>query len=331
LSRLGICFVGNYSSQDLIRYAKAAEENNYESVWIAEDLGMRDAIGPFGSIALSTRHIKLATGILAIYYRSPGLMAMTIATLDELSGGRMILGLGNGIREWVEQQGLEYRKPLVAMKEYVEVVRRLLEGSEVTFDGRIYKLSSTKLHFKPPRRRIPVYIAARGPRMLQLAGEIGDGVLNSEEFCTPKYFEWARENMKEGSEKSGRDPHEVDLASYVLVSVSEDHDKAKETIKPRAISMLANGALHPALPFHLDRMGLSAGDVSPAIKSWKKGDIRRACEAIPDSVLDLVSIYGTPRECANRMREFRSAGVDLPIVSPVGSDILGTIRLAKDL
>jgi 5,10-methylenetetrahydromethanopterin reductase len=327
MPRLGISFVGNYATHDVIRYASEAEKNNYESVWIAEDLGMRDAVVPIASAAASTSKIKLASGIIPIYYRPPSLMAMTAATLDELSHGRFVLGLGNGLKNWVEQQGLEFRKPLRAMREYVENVRRILEEQNgVTAKGEVYSFNSVKLHFRKQHTRVPIYIAARGPKMFQLGGEIGDGVLNSEEFRSPEYFKWIRENLKEGAERAGRNPSEVDLASYVFVSVSDDFEKAKEMVKPRVASMLAEGVLDP----HVERMNLSEDEMSAVKKAVASGDPKAISRTMTDSILDASAIYGTAKDCERGMKDFRASGVDLPILFPVGSDISGLIKLAKD-
>lgn len=327
MSRLGISFVGNYDVHDVIRCAQEAERNNYESVWIAEDLGMRDAVGPIASAAVSTSKIKLASGIMPIYYRPPSLMAMTCATLDELSRGRFVLGLGNGVKSWVKQQGIEFKKPLSAMREYVQSVRRILEEADsVTMEGEVYSFSSVKLYFRKQNSKIPIYIAARGPKMFQLAGEIGDGVLNSEEFRSPEYFKWIRENLEQGAEQSGRKASQVDLASYVFVSVSPDYERAKEMVKPRVASMLAEGVLDP----HADLMSLSKSELLAVKKAVGKGDQREISRTVSDTILDATAIYGTPKDCEMGMKDFRASGVDLPILFPVGADVFDLIKNAKD-
>lgn len=309
----------------MLRYTKLAEETGYDSVWVAEDLSYRDAVAPLASLAMSTRRIKLGTGILPVYYRSPALAAMTVATLDELSEGRTILGLGNGVRSYVERQGIEFKKPLTALREYIHIIRLLLSGEKVTYEGHVHSLKDTKLEFKPIRRNIPIYIAARSAKMFQLAGEIGDGVLGSDGFCADDYVGWASENMRMGADRAGRSPEDVDFASLVLVSVSEDHDKAKKNIKPSVLSLFAEGTFDR----HLPRMGLSNGDLSPVREALIQSNFQEACERIPDALLDASAIYGTPEECAIRMSRLRAAGVRLPIVEPVGPDKESIVKLAK--
>jgi 5,10-methylenetetrahydromethanopterin reductase len=310
----------------MIRYTRVAEGNGYDSVWIAEDLGDRDAIVSLAAVAASTQKIRLATCILPVYYRSPAITAMTFAALDELSRGRSILGLGSGVRKSVELQGLEFRRPLLALREYVSIVRHLLSGSSVTFNGSIFRLSHTKLNFKLTRQDIPIYIAARGPKMFQLAGEISQGALANEGFCTRAYVQWALQNMRQGAEKAGRDARDTELAALTFLSVSEDHDKAMEIVIPKVLSLLTEGIFGD----HLDRLGSSVREVAPALDAWKKGNMKEALEKVPKALIDGSAICGTPDECAKKMKEFRSAGVSLPIIRPLGDNIVETIELAKN-
>jgi len=318
--------VGNYAVEDVIRYTKIAEELGYDSIWVAEDLGFRDAIVPLSSLAISTSKIKLATGILPVYYRSPALVAMTIATLDELSKGRIILGLGSGVRSYVEKQGIIFEKSLRTLREYVDIIRLLLTGESVEYKGRIYSLKGTKLEFKPFRTGVPIYVAARGPKMFQLAGEIADGVLASDGFCANTYVKWALRNLSVGAERAGKDVANVDFASLVFLSVSNDHHEAKENVKSAVISMLAEGTLAP----YLQILGLCEDDLVSTRYELERGNFKKAYEKIPDSVLDASAIYGTPQECAIKMKDFRTAGVTLPIIEPIGPDKEWIMRLAKD-
>jgi 5,10-methylenetetrahydromethanopterin reductase len=303
-----------------------AEENDYDSVWVSEDLAFRDAIVPLASLALSTQRIKLASGILPVYYRSPALAAMTIATLDELSQGRVILGLGNGVRSYVERQGIEFKHPLVAMEEYVSIIQRLLTGESITYDGLLYRLTEVKLSFKPLRPKIPIYVACRGPRMFQLAGKVADGALISDGFYTGDYIKWALDNIRIGAESAGRKARDVDLASLVWVSLSDDTNKAKEYVKPWLVDLLVGGALDP----HLDRIRLSIDEVTRTKKAWASGDTKEAYASVTEEMLDLTAVYGTRDECAKKMQEFRSAGIGLPIIMPLAPKKKDTIASAKN-
>ena len=264
--------MGDYNTEDMIRYSKIAEECSYDSIWVAEDLGFRDAIGPLASLAVSTLKINLATGILPVYYRSPALVAMTIATLDELSKGRIILGLGNGVRSYVEKQGIKVEKSLRTMREYVEIIRLILTEESVEYQGQIHSLKGTKLEFRPFRTIVPIYIAARGPKMFQLAGEIADGVLISDGFCTDNYVKWALRNVSVGAKKVRRDPINVDFAALIFLSVSNDHNEARENVKASVLSLLAEGTLNP----HLQTLGLDEDDLTPTRFALERGNFKEA-------------------------------------------------------
>jgi 5,10-methylenetetrahydromethanopterin reductase len=308
----------------MIRYTGVAEENEYDSVWVSEDLGFRDAIVPLTSFAMKTKVIRLATGIIPLYYRSPALTAMTLATLDELSHGRLILGIGNGVRSWIEKQGIAFRNPLEAIKEYVEIVQGILSGKTISYSGRTYAVKDVRLSFKPSRSKIPVYIASRGPKMFQMAGKIADGALMCDGFFERTYVQWALENLRIGAESAGRNRKDVRLASYVWVSVSEDRDKAKEWVKPWLVNLLLEGAYDR----HIERMGFSMNDVARIKNAAESGNSEKAYSEIDDYMLDATAIYGTPAECGKKMKEFKSSGVDMPIIVPLGPNVEETIKLS---
>ena len=315
--RLGLYLDGDYDCQEILRYAKVAEENGYDSIWLAEDLGFRDAIVPLASLAVSTNRIKLATGILPAPYRSPALTAMTAATLDELSSGRLILGLGTGAPRFLAALGIDSSKPLDELREHIEIIRQILKGDPARYEGHFHNLTDVKLAFKPLRLKIPIYVAAKRSRMLQLAGEIADGVFVSDGFCSESYIRWARENVRQGLEKAGRNQGEVDFSCAVLLSVSSDHDQAKENVKPAVLTILSKGYLDP----FLEMWGLTVADITPACDAWFRGNISEASKRTPDALIDGSAIYGTPDQCRMKMAKFRAAGVEMPVIRPIGPNM----------
>ena len=324
--RIGLFVVGDHSFHELAQYASLAEKSGYDSIWIAEDMGFRDAIVPLAFLASATKRIKLGTGILPIYYRRPALNAMTIATLDELSGGRLILGIGSGAPRFLAAQGIVSGKQLAALREYIEITRILLSGESVRYKGRFHNLTDVKLSFKLPRTTIPIYLAARRERMLQLAGEIADGVFVSDGFCSENYIRWARENVRKGLKKAGRSPTDLDFSSAVLLSVADNHDEAKKRVKPFVLTILSRGYLDP----FLEMWGLKAADITPARKAWLRGNTNLACKKVPDALIDGSAIYGTPNECKKRMARLRTSGVELPVIRPIGPNLKSVIELAAN-
>jgi 5,10-methylenetetrahydromethanopterin reductase len=323
---MGLFLVGDYSCKEISDYASLAERSGYDSVWIAEDLGFRDAIVPLSSLAVSTSRIKLGTGILAIHYRSPALIAMTAATLDELSGGRLILGLGSGAPRFLAAQGIDSSKQLDALREYIDITRRLLRSDSVQHVGPFYKLTDVKLSFKPSRDKIPIYLAARRERMLRLAGEIADGVFVSDGFCSEGYIRWARENVKQGAKKAGRSLDDLDFSCAVLLSIAVDHDEAKERVKPAVLAILSRGYLDP----FLEMWGLTVADITAARQAWLRGNISLACKEAPDALVEGSAIYGTIEECKKKMAKFRSSGVELPVIRPIGPNMKSIVKLAAN-
>jgi 5,10-methylenetetrahydromethanopterin reductase len=181
MERVGIVFLDRPSVAEQIKFTQLAERKKFESVWICETRLVRDAISVLGALAVSTKKIKLGTGVINTWTRNAALTAMTFATLDEISKGRAILGLGAYWDPLAWKQGIERRKPLQAMREYIEVVRRLLKLETVNFDGEIVKARDLKLDLgygipKTPKK-VPIYIGATGLKMMELAGENADGVL----------------------------------------------------------------------------------------------------------------------------------------------------------
>lgn len=180
MGRVGICFQDRPSVHEQLRLASYAERKGFDSVWICETRLVRDAISVLGGLSTVTKKIKLGTGVINSWTRGPALTAMTFATLDEMSPGRVILGLGAYWDPLAWKQGIDRRKPLRAMREYVEVVRRLLKLENVTYEGEIVKVRDLTLDlgYGQPRtpKRVPIYIGATGLKMAELTGGIADGI-----------------------------------------------------------------------------------------------------------------------------------------------------------
>jgi len=329
MKRLGLGLTGEsirfLSIRDLIPYVQMAEELGFESVWMAEDYFYRNAILSLATFALATDKIKLATGIINPFTRDPALIAMTFANLDEISKGRTIIGLGSSLRLRIYEHHYRKVSNLTAMKECVEVIRELLTGKKVTYEGRVFQIENIRLGVKPSRANIPVYIGAMGPKMLQLAGELGDGVLLTA-GATREYIRFAVENIKKGANRAGRKPEDVDVASFVIFSVSKDPEVAKEAIQ-REIAFLVT---LPAMD-HVLRASelLGTENVSTIRKLGQKGEMEKAAEHVSEELVNSLAVCGKPQECLERLEEFRSSGLGLPIIVPIGKE--GSIKRALDL
>jgi len=316
LERIGI-FLESLSLNDTFSFAKLADERGFDSIWLPE-ITWSDAFSLATAAAMSTNKIRLATGVVGIFARSPALMAMSIAGLDELSGGRAVLGLGTQAKPYVELwHSAKFEKPVARMKEYVEAVRKILENPfNVTYyKGDIFDIKGFVLTVKPKAQRIPIYVAAIGPQMQKVAGEVGDGVLGylySVKYVKNKLLP----NLNAGAEKSGRDlnKEKFDIALGLPTLVSES-DERLEMIKPLvAVFTVAVGSS----PFYqeiLGDLGYSE-NVKKVSERMHDGDVNGAVKHIPDEMARQVTLCGTPSEVRQRIEEYRAAGVNLPLLNP---------------
>lgn len=214
--------------RDGLEYVRYAEEKGFDAVWQAESRLVRDAIVPMAAYAAVTEKIKIGSGVINNWTRNIGLLASTFLTLDDLAPDRMICGIGAWWDPLAENVGIDRRKPLTAMRETVEIMRRLLNMENVTFDGEFIQVKDIELdvvHGRKEPRNVPIMIGATGPKMLQLAGEICDGVVMN--YCVPvEYNTMALENIEIGAKRAGKTLDDIDRPQLVVCSVAEDHDQA---------------------------------------------------------------------------------------------------------
>jgi len=279
---------------DLIYYSGLAEDLGYDSIWVPETWG-NDAFTLLTSIALNTTKLKIGTGIVSIYSRSPANIAQTISTIDSFSGGRAMLGLGASTDAVNENwHGVKHKKPLRRTREYVEIIRLILSGERVNYDGEIFKLKNLKLQSKPIRRDIPIFLATLGPKNLELTGKIADGWLPF--LCPEKHILKLRHKVEKAALDSGRIMNDIAIYPYVPALISKDTDRANYLIK-EFISFYV-GAMGP----HYNKLISSYGFEDDAIRireAWNSKDMESCINGVSDDLLDLVSINGS-RESAER-------------------------------
>ncbi len=309
---------------------KIADELGYDSIWLGESWGY-ELFTSMADLVRATKRIKIGAGIANIYSRTPALIASTAATLDERSGGRIVLGLGpsgaNVIEHW---HGVPFQKPVQRTREYVEIIRMILRGDKLVYHGEFFNLErGFTLRFTPPRTNIPIYIAAMGPKNVVQSGEIADGVL-------PVYWpgnRWGelRGQLDEGARIAGRPPHSAMIAPYITSVVLSENVTDEE----RAAARFA--AATP-LAYYIGRMGVYyaqmlarngyGAEVEAVQEGWKQG-MKGGIEAVSPELLDATSIVGTPQEIVAKLDQWVAAGVDEPVLSmPTGSPDEAGSRLA---
>src|SRR5574341_264733 len=241
VERVALYLQDAHSLQDGIKYAQYAESKGFEAVWQAESRLVRDAIVPMAAFAATTSKLKVGSGVINNWTRNIGLLAATFLTLDDLAPNRIICGIGAWWDPLAKNVGVERRKPLLAMRETIEVMRRLLRMENVTFHGEFHHVTGIELdvvHGRREPRNVPIYIGATGDKMMELTGEVADGVVLN--YCVPpEYNDRAMELLERGAKKSGRTLDEIDRPQLVVCSVDHDRKKAIEAAKVLLTQYLA--------------------------------------------------------------------------------------------
>lgn len=307
--------------RDAIEYVKYAEANNFEAVWQAESRLVRDAIVPMAAFAATTTRIKIGSGVINNWTRNAAVIAATFLTLDDLAEDRILLGIGAWWDPLAAKVGIKRDKPLTAMREVVEVVRRLLARERVTFHGEYVHLDDVELdvvHGRKTPRNVPIYIGATGPQMMVLTGEIADGaVLNY--LVSPKYNEAAVAQLEEGAKKVGKTIDQIDRPQLVVCSVDHDRKKALDGARKLVTQYLGQQ------PHIMKASGVSQEllDEIGRVLTWPATEeqILRAMELVPDDVVQMITASGTPDEVKRKVREYVAAGATCPILYPLGSDV----------
>ncbi len=316
--RVALYLQDAHSLQEGISLVQYAEEKGFEAVWQAESRLVRDAIVPMAAFAATTKRIKVASGVTNNWTRNIGLLAATFLTLDDLAPDRIICGIGAWWDPLASQVGIERRKPLTAMRETIEVMRRLLNMERVTYEGEFHKVRDIELdvvHGRKEPRNVPIYLGATGPKMMELTGEIADGaVLN---YCVPpEYNDMALERLEAGARKAGRTLDDIDRPQLVVCSVHEDRDEAIRGAKMLLTQYLAQQ------PHIAKASGVKKETVEKiqSILGWPatKEQIKKAMQYVPDELVLRISATGTPEEVKAKVREYVARGCTCPILYPLG-------------
>ncbi|MBK9208362.1 MAG: LLM class flavin-dependent oxidoreductase [Anaerolineales bacterium] len=318
--RVALYLQDSHDLRDGLDYAKYAEEKGFEAIWQAESRLVRDAIVPMAAYAAVTQKIKVGSGVINNWTRNIGLLAATFLTLDDLAPNRIICGIGAWWDPLAKNVGIDRRKPLLAMRETVEVMRRLLNMERVTFHGEFHHVDNIELdvvHGRREPRNIPIMIGATGDLMMEMTGEISDGCVMN--YCVaPEYNDRAVELLEKGAKKSGRTLADIDRPQLIVCSVDEDHDKAIEYTKELLCQYLAQQP-------HIAKASNVSAEVINNIQAtlgWPatKEQINKAKHFVPDELVHKITASGTPAEARAKVAEYVKRGCTCPILYPVGGN-----------
>lgn len=313
--RFGLGITNCRPSREVVDGIRRAEAQGAEIAFIAEDVNCRDAFLLGGLAARETATIRLATGVVNPYTRNPTSLAMAAATLDEVTGGRAVLGLGTSSPSLItDQMGILTGSPTGVMREATAIIRALLAGETVTAPGQRFSYVDAHLEVRPVQPRLPIYFAAMGPQMLRLAGGIADGVLLNV-GATTQYVRWAVGEIRRGAAQAGRDAEEITVAAWHTVYVTDDYPAALA----RAREWLATMLSIPRQGELLIERGGGDPAVLPAIRAHvsgypHRGDPATAGAAIPEDMVERMTLIGSPERVRERIEEYREAGVDIPVL-----------------
>lgn len=304
MTRLGIAFSGGPTPAEIVDCVTLAESLNYESAWVAEGHG-GDQFAVLAGCAMQTSRIQLGTAITSIFVRTAPTIAMAAATVDDLSNGRFILGVGSSHKVQVEaEHGIAYGKPLTRTRECVEVIRALLLDGAVQYAGETIRIENFDLWFTPRRRKIPIYIAALFPKMIALGGALADGVI-----LTRSTLETGQ-RVRAQLGASGASPFTV--ATLLPTSVARSRADALDALRP---GLAFYAGFFPRYNRLLAGHGFAA-EAAAIARAWARNDRAAAALAVSDAMIDATSVAGTPAQCRARIEAYRQSGIDLPILSP---------------
>jgi 5,10-methylenetetrahydromethanopterin reductase len=304
-----------------MEYAQYAEQRGFEAIWQAESRLVRDAIVPMAAFAAVTSRIRVGSGVLNNWTRNIGLLAATFLTLDDLAPNRIICGIGAWWDPLAKNVGIDRKKPLKAMRETIEVMKRLLNMERVTFHGEFHHVDGIELdvvHGRREPRNVPIYIGATQMGMMELAGEIADGVVLN--YCVPpEYNHQALKHLEIGANRAGRNLEDIDRPQLIVCSVDYDHHRAVQAAKELITQYLAQQ------PHIAEASGTPPETVKKVqtILGWPatKEQIHQAMQYVPDELIERITACGTPDEVRAKVEEYNRNGCTCPILYPLGDDV----------
>jgi len=304
-----------------IELAKYAEAKGFDAVWQADSRLVRDAVVPVAAFAANTERIKIGSGVLDIWTRNAARLASTFSTLDDLAPGRIICGLGAWWDPLASKVGIDRSRPLKVMREVVDATRGLLANETVTVDGYHVQLDGVELDYVYQERRpkdVPIYIGATGMQMMELTGEIADGVVLNY-LVSPSYNIGALEALARGATKAGRTLDDIDRPQLVVCSVDDDRQAALDAARLLVTQYLGQQ------PHIMKASGVPQEllDQIGAVLTWPAthDQVVAASKLVPDEIVQMITASGTPDEVRAKVDEYVAAGCTCPILYPLADDV----------
>ncbi len=325
MTRLALYLQDAHPLPEAMTYAKYAEDHGFDAVWQADSRLVREASVPMAAFAATTDRIKVGSGVIDCWTRNPARLASLFSTLDDLAPGRIILGIGAWWDPLASKVGIDRKKPLTVMREVVEAVRALLANETVTYHGEYVHLDGVELDYVHQERRpkdVPIYIGATGMKMMELTGEIADGVVLNY-LVSPDYNARAMEHLRIGAERAGRSVDDIDRPQLVVCSVDEDRQAALDGARLLVTQYLGQQ------PHIMKASGVpeSLLEEIGKVLTWPAthDEVVAASALVPDDIVQMICAAGTPDEVRTKVAEYMANGCTCPILYPLGPDVRAMI------
>lgn len=318
--KFGIEFVPRDLFWQTTFYAIQAEKVGFDTLWVTDHFNNRNVYVSLAMISAFTDRIKFGPGVTNPYLIHPVVTAQAVSTLNEISPGRVICGLGVGDKTTLEMVNVKPSKPLATIRESVKIIREVTMGKRLNLDGEIFKVSGAKLNFKTTTAP-PIFVGAQGPKMLALAAEIGDGILINASH--PNDVQRAMEFVKKGSARAGKKKEDLTIAAYTSFSVARKRDKAAKAVIP-VVAYIVAGCPQTVLQKH----GISLETAEKIRQAIVRGKWKEAFAQITEEMIEAFSICGSPKEVAEKIGKLVKAGTTQVVAgSPIGPNMRESINM----
>jgi len=320
MTEFGIEFVPRDLYWKTTYYAIQAEKTGFTHLWITDHFNNRNVYVALSIISAYTDKIKFGPGVTNPYFFHPVVTAQAVASLNEIAPGRVICGLGAGDKTTLKMVDMEQKKPLSTIREAVQIIREISSGKNIEFKGEIFKIAGAKLNFRMTGT-IPIFIGAQGPKMLMLAGEIGDGVLIN--AASPKDVKPALTFIRQGAEKAGKkEREELEIGAYTSFSVAQSVEKAMKAVTP-VVAYIVAGCPEVIL----ERHGISIENSNKIREAIVHGKWKEVFSYVTPEMVEAFSICGTPEVCIGKIDKLLKLGItQLVVGSPIGPHIRKSIN-----
>jgi alkanesulfonate monooxygenase SsuD/methylene tetrahydromethanopterin reductase-like flavin-dependent oxidoreductase (luciferase family) len=309
------CSLGSLLSiNQVLDCSQILSKTSVEIIWIPETWGMEN-FSMLSMVSQKAPSHKIGSSIINIYSRSPASIAMGAVTVDTISNGRLILGLGTSSTSIVEDfHGYEFKNPVLRMREYVEIIKLILSGNSVNYTGKIFNLKNFTLLIKPPREKIPIYLAAVNQKMVELTWSVADGVI---------FYLRPIEEMKK-TIQTMQSKRKIDVACQLITCVSRDSELAVNKCKKTLAFYVSVGKIYRDF---LAKNGFES-ETRNIFEEFNQSGFDSNHELVTDKMINSLTITGDPENCIDQLRKFKESGVDLPIIqfNPIG-DVLDSFKL----